>query len=77
LVPGAFEIPMVLKCILISKKYNAIHCVGAVIRGSTPHFDFVSAEVTKGVANTALKHGKSVTLGILTVDSIEQAIERR
>jgi len=76
LVPGAFEIPMALERILSLGKYDAVCCVGAVIRGSTPHFDYVSAEVTKGVANVALKHNKPVTFGVLTVDSIEQAIER-
>ena len=76
LVPGAFEIPMALERVLASGKYDAVCCVGAVIRGSTPHFDYISAEATKGVANTALKYGKPVTFGVLTVDSIEQAIER-
>jgi len=76
LVPGAFEIPFALDKALASGKYDAICCVGAVIRGATPHFDYVSAEATKGVANMALKHGKPVTFGVLTVDSIEQAIER-
>jgi 6,7-dimethyl-8-ribityllumazine synthase len=76
LVPGAFEIPMALDRLLSSGKYDAICCVGAVIRGSTPHFDYVAAETTKGVANIALKYQKPVTFGVLTVDSIEQAIER-
>ena len=76
LVPGAFEIPFALDKVLSSGKYDAVCCVGAVIRGATPHFDYVSAEATKGVANMALKHGKPVTFGVLTVDSIEQAIER-
>lgn len=76
LVPGAFEIPMALSRALESGKYDAVCCVGAVIRGATPHFDYVAAEATKGVANVALKHGKPVTFGVLTVDSIEQAIER-
>ncbi len=76
LVPGAFEIPFVLDKLLASGKYDGICCVGAVIRGSTPHFDYVSAEATKGVANATLKHGKPVTFGILTTDTIEQAIER-
>jgi len=76
LVPGAFEIPFALDKILASGKYDAVCCVGAVIRGATPHFDYVSAEATKGVANMALKYGKPVTFGVLTVDSIEQAIER-
>ena len=76
LVPGAFEIPFVLNKLLESGKYDGICCVGAVIRGSTPHFDYVSAEATKGVANATMKHGKPVTFGILTTDNIEQAIER-
>ncbi len=76
LVPGAFEIPFALEKALASGKYDAICCVGAVIRGSTPHFDYVSAEATKGIANVTLKHGKPVSFGVLTVDSIEQAIER-
>lgn len=76
LVPGAFEIPLALEKILSSGKYDAVCCVGAVIRGATPHFDYVAAEATKGVASTALKYGKPVTYGVLTVDSLEQAIER-
>lgn len=76
LVPGAFEIPFVLEKALASGKYDAVCCVGAVIRGSTPHFDYVSAEATKGIASATLKHGKPVSFGVLTVDSIEQAIER-
>ncbi|OCS03712.1 6,7-dimethyl-8-ribityllumazine synthase [Campylobacter fetus] len=76
LVPGAFEIPMALEKVLSSGKWDAVCCVGAVIRGSTPHFDYVSAETTKGIANVTSKYGKPVTFGVLTVDSIEQAIER-
>jgi len=76
LVPGAFEIPFALDKVLDSGKYDAVCCLGAVIRGATPHFDYVSAEATKGVANVALKYGAAVTFGVLTVDSIEQAIER-
>ena len=76
LVPGAFEIPFVLDKLLESGKYDGVCCVGAVIRGSTPHFDYVSAEATKGVANATMKHGKPVTFGVLTTDNIEQAIER-
>jgi 6,7-dimethyl-8-ribityllumazine synthase len=76
LVPGAFEIPFALDKALESGKYDGICCVGAIIRGSTPHFDFVSAEATKGIANTALKYQKPVTFGVLTTDTIEQAIER-
>ena len=76
LVPGAFEIPLALEKALASGKYDAVCCVGAVIRGATPHFDYISAEATKGVATVGLKHGKAVTFGVLTVNSIEQAIER-
>ncbi len=76
LVPGAFEIPFALERALASGKYDAVCCVGAVIRGSTPHFDYVSAEATKGIANVTLKYGKPVTFGVLTTDTIEQAIER-
>ncbi len=76
LVPGAFEIPFALDKALASGKYEGVCCLGAVIRGATPHFDYVSAEATKGVANMTLKHGKAVTFGVLTVESIEQAIER-
>jgi len=76
LVPGAFEIPFALDKALSSGKYDAVCCLGAVIRGATPHFDYVSAEATKGVANVTLKHGKPVSFGVLTVESIEQAIER-
>ena len=76
LVPGAFEIPFALKKALDSGKYDAICCVGAVIRGSTPHFDYVSAEATKGIASVTLEYGKPVSNGVLTTDTIEQAIER-
>ncbi len=76
LVPGAFEIPFALDRLLASGMYDAACCLGAVIRGATPHFDYVSAEATKGIANVALKYGKPVSFGVLTVDSIEQAIER-
>lgn len=76
LVPGAFELPFVLDKVLSSGKYDGVCCLGAVIRGSTPHFDFVAAEATKGIANTALKYQKPVTFGVLTTDTIEQAIER-
>ncbi|WP_024954379.1 6,7-dimethyl-8-ribityllumazine synthase [Sulfurospirillum arcachonense] len=76
LVPGAFEVPLALDKVLASGKYDAVCCVGAVIRGSTPHFDYVSAEATKGVATCALKYQKPVVFGVLTTDTIEQAIER-
>ena len=73
--PGAFEIPFVAKR-MTSKNYDAIICLGAVIRGSTPHFEYVSAEVSKGVAQVSLTAGIPVIFGVLTTDSIEQAIER-
>jgi len=76
LVPGAFEIPFALKKALDSKKYDAICCVGAVIRGATPHFDYISAEATKGIASATMQAGIPVSNGVLTTDTIEQAIER-
>ncbi len=75
-VPGAFEIPLLAKKMAGSGKYDALVCLGAVIRGSTPHFDYVAAEVTKGVAQVSLDTGVPVSLGVLTTDTIEQAIER-
>jgi len=74
--PGAFEIPFVAKKLAISKKYDAVLAVAAVIRGSTPHFDFVSAEISKGIAAVSLESQVPVIFGVLTTDSIEQAIER-
>ena len=76
LVPGAFEIPFALKKALASGKYDAVCALGAVIRGATPHFDYVSAEATKGIASVSLQHRKPVSFGLLTTDTIEQAIER-
>ena len=76
LVPGAFEIPVALKRVIESDRYSGVCCTGAVIRGSTPHFDYVSAEVTKGIASIALQYSFPVTFGVLTTDTIEQAIER-
>lgn len=75
-VPGAFEIPLVAKKLAKSGKYNGIICLGAVIRGSTPHFDYVAAEVSKGVAAVGLDTEVPVVFGIITTDNIEQAIER-
>ena len=75
-VPGAFEIPLATKKLAESGKYDALICLGAVIRGSTPHFDYVAAEVSKGVASVSLESGVPVAFGVLTTDSIEQAIER-
>jgi len=76
LVPGAFELPMIVDKLLSSGKYDAICALGAVIRGATPHFDYVSAEATKGIATMSLKHQKPVSFGLLTTDTIEQSIER-
>jgi len=75
-VPGAFEIPLLAKKMAESGKYDAVICLGAVIRGATPHFEYVSSEVSKGVASVSLDSGLPVAFGILTTDSVEQAIER-
>ena len=75
-VPGAFEIPMVADKLARSGKYDAVICLGAVIRGSTPHFDYVCSEVSKGVAHVGLETGVPTIFGVLTTESIEQAIER-
>ncbi len=75
-VPGAYEIPLVAKKMALSNKYDAVICLGAVIRGATPHFDYVSNEVAKGVAHAGLDTNKPIIFGVLTTDSIEQAIER-
>jgi 6,7-dimethyl-8-ribityllumazine synthase len=75
-VPGAFEIPLVAQKMADSKKYDAVICLGAVIRGATPHFDLVSNEVSKGIAQVGLHSGIPVIFGVLSTDSIEQAIER-
>ena len=75
-VPGAFEIPLLAQKMAKTKRFDAVICLGAVIRGSTPHFDYVSAEVTKGIASVSLDSGVPVSFGVLTTDSIEQAVER-
>lgn len=75
-VPGAFEIPLVAKKMAESGKYDAVICLGAVIRGATPHFDMVANETTKGIANVGIQTGVPVIFGVLTTDSIEQAVER-
>jgi 6,7-dimethyl-8-ribityllumazine synthase len=75
-VPGAFEIPLMAKKMAEKKKHDAIICLGAVIRGSTPHFEYVSAEVSKGIASVSLDFGVPVIFGVITTDSLEQAIER-
>ena len=75
-VPGAFEIPVVAKKLAGSNRFDALICLGAVIRGGTPHFDYVAAEVSKGIANVSLESKIPVTFGVLTTDNLEQAIER-
>jgi 6,7-dimethyl-8-ribityllumazine synthase len=75
-VPGSFEVPGVAKKLARSQQFDGILCLGALIRGDTPHFDFLSAEVTKGLAQIAMEDGVPVSFGILTVDTIEQGIER-
>jgi 6,7-dimethyl-8-ribityllumazine synthase len=75
-VPGAFEIPLIAKKAAEKGRYNAVICLGAVIRGATPHFDYVSAEVSKGVGMVGLEYGVPVIFGVITTDTIEQAIER-
>ena len=75
-VPGSFEIPLAAKKMANSKKYDEVICIGAVIRGGTPHFDYISAEVSKGIAQVGLEAGLPVIFGIITADTIEQALER-
>lgn len=75
-VPGSFEIPLAAKKMAETARYDALICLGAVIRGATPHFDYVSSEVAKGIAHVSLDSGIPVAFGVLTTDSIEQAIER-
>ncbi len=75
-VPGAFEIPLIAKKMATTKRYDAVICLGAVIRGATPHFEYVSAEVSKGIALVGMETGIPVIFGIITADTIEQAIER-
>lgn len=75
-VPGSFEIPLTCKKLAQSGKYDAIICLGAVIRGETPHFDYISAEVTKGIAQVSLDTGVAVSYGIITADTVDQAIDR-
>lgn len=75
-VPGCFEIPMVARQLALSLRYDAIICLGAVIKGQTPHFDYVAAEVSKGIATTSLNTGVPVVFGVLTTDTMQQALER-
>ncbi len=74
--PGSFELPMVAQRLARSGQYNAVICLGAVIRGSTPHFDYIAAEVAKGIAKVGLDSGVPVVFGVVTADTIEQAVER-
>lgn len=75
-VPGAFEIPMAAKKLAESDKYDAVICLGAVIRGATPHFDYVCAEASKGIAQVSMQTGVPVAFGVLTTENIQQAVER-
>lgn len=75
-VPGAFEIPLIAKKLAKKEEYDAVICLGAVIRGDTPHFDYVCAEVSKGVANVSLESEKPVIFGVITADTIDQALQR-
>jgi 6,7-dimethyl-8-ribityllumazine synthase len=75
-VPGSFEVPLVARQLALSQRYDAIICLGAVIRGQTPHFDYVSAEVSKGIAAASFQTGVPVIFGVLTVDTMQQALER-
>jgi len=75
-VPGAFEIPLVAQKMASTKSFNALICLGTIIRGATPHFDYIASEVTKGIAKVSLDNGLPVIFGVITADSIEQAIER-
>jgi 6,7-dimethyl-8-ribityllumazine synthase len=74
--PGSFEIPLIAKKMAQSGKYDAVICLGAVIRGGTPHFDYIAAEVSKGIANVGLETGVPIIFGVITADALEQAIER-
>jgi len=75
-VPGSFEIPLIAKKLAQTKRYDAVICLGAVVRGGTPHFEYIAAEVTKGIAKVGLETGLPVTYGVITADTLEQAIER-
>ena len=75
-VPGSFEIPLIAKKLAQTKRYDAVICLGAVVRGGTPHFEYIAAEVSKGIANVGLETGLPVIYGVITADTLEQAIER-
>ena len=75
-VPGSFEIPLIAKKLAQSKKYDAVICLGTIVRGGTPHFEYIAAEVSKGIAKVGLETGLPITYGVITADTLEQAIER-
>lgn len=75
-VPGSFEVPLVAKKMAESKKYNAVICLSVIIRGDTPHFDYIASEITRGIGNVSLETGMPVIFGVITSDTIEQAVER-
>jgi len=75
-VPGTFEIPLVARKLALTKRYDGVICLGAVIRGGTPHFEYIAAEVTKGIAKVGLETGLPIIYGVITTDTREQAIER-
>ena len=75
-VPGSFEIPLIAKKLAQTKRYDAVICLAAVVRGGTPHFEYIAAEVSKGIANVGLETGLPVIYGVITADTLEQAIER-
>ena len=75
-VPGSFEIPLVARKLAQTKRYDAVICLGAMVRGATPHFEYIAAEVTKGIAKVGLETGLPVSYGVITADTLEQAIER-
>ncbi len=75
-VPGSFEIPLIAKKLAQTKRYDAVICLGAVVRGGTPHFEYIAAEVSKGIAKVGLETGLPVIYGVITADTLEQAIER-
>ncbi len=75
-VPGTFEIPLVARKLALTKRYDAVICIGVVIRGGTPHFEYIAAEVTKGIAKVGLETGLPIIYGVITADTLEQAIER-
>jgi 6,7-dimethyl-8-ribityllumazine synthase len=75
-VPGAFEIPLVAECMAASRKFDAVICLGAVIRGDTPHFEYVSDAVTRGIGQTMARHGLPISFGVLTTNTVDQAMAR-